>query len=69
MITVFLAGSYLIEKTFAIDGLGLLGFRALLDRDYDIIMGSLAITTILSLIGNLISDLVYALLDPRIRFK
>ena len=69
MITVFLAGSYLIETTFEIKGLGLLGFNALMGRDYDIIMGTLAISTILGLIGNLISDLVYALLDPRIRFK
>ena len=68
-ITVFLAGSFLIEKTFGIDGMGLLGYQALIDRDYDIIMGTAAISTVLGLLGNVISDIVYALVDPRIRFK
>ena len=69
IISVFLAGSYLIEKTFGIDGLGLLGYSALIDRDYDIIMGTLVISVFMTLVGNLISDLTYALVDPRIRFK
>jgi microcin C transport system permease protein len=69
IIGAFLAGSYLIEKTFGIDGIGLLGFNALLDKDYDIMMGFLVITVLIRLIGNLISDLTYALIDPRIRFK
>ena len=69
MIGVVLAGSYLIEKTFGIDGIGLLGFNALIDKDYNIMMGFLVIGVIIRLIGNLISDLTYALIDPRIRFK
>ena len=69
IIGVFLAGSYLIEKTFGIDGFGLLGFNALVDRDYDIMMGTLVIGVVIRLLGNLISDLTYALVDPRIRFK
>ena len=69
IIGAFLAGSYLIENTFGIDGIGLLGFNALLDKDYDIMMGFLVITVLIRLIGNLISDLTYALIDPRIRFK
>ena len=68
-IGVVLAGSYLIEKTFGIDGIGLLGFYALIDKDYNIMMGFLVIGVIIRLIGNLISDLTYALIDPRIRFK
>ena len=68
-IGLFLAGSYLIEKIFGIDGIGMLGFQALLDRDYNIIMGTLVITITIRLIGNLISDLTYAAIDPRIRFK
>ena len=64
-----LAGSYLIEKTFGIDGIGLLGFNALIERDYDIMMGTLAFGTIIGQIGNLISDIAYAIVDPRIRFK
>ena len=69
IIGVLLAGSYLLEKTFGIDGIGLLGFNALIDRDYDIMMGFLAISVFIRLLGNLISDLTYALVDPRIRFK
>ena len=69
MIGIFLAGSYLIEITFGIDGVGLLGFNALIDRDYDIMMGTLVIGVVVRLLGNLISDLTYALVDPRIRFK
>ena len=49
--------------------MGLLGYSALIDRDYDIIMGTLVISVFMTLVGNLISDLTYALVDPRIRFK
>ena len=69
LIGVLLAGNYLIEKTFDIDGIGLLGLNALLDKDYNIIMGFLVIGVMIRLLGNLISDLTYALIDPRIRFK
>ena len=56
-IGLFLAGSYLIEKIFGIDGIGLLTFKAIGTRDYGIIMGFLVIGTIIRLVGNLISDL------------
>ena len=69
LIGIFLAGSYLIELVFDLDGIGMLGLKALLDRDYNIIMGTLVLFTIVRLLGNLISDLTYALIDPRIRFK
>ena len=69
LIGIFLAGSYLIELVFDIDGIGMLGLKALFDRDYNIIMGTLVLFTIVRLLGNLISDLTYALIDPRIRFK
>ena len=69
MIGLFLSGSYLIESVFGIDGIGFLSLKALLDRDYNIIMGTLVIFTSVRLFGNLISDLTYALIDPRIRFK
>ena len=68
-IGLFLAGSYLIEKIFGIDGIGLLTFQAIGTRDYGIIMGFLVIGVLIRLFGNLISDLCYALIDPRIRFK
>lgn len=68
-IAVFFAGSFLIEKTFGIDGIGLLGFNALFERDYDIIMGGVVVGTIVGQLGNLLSDIAYAIVDPRIRFK
>lgn len=67
-ISLFLAGSFLIEKVFNIDGLGLLGFESLVERDYPIVLGVLVITTILGLLGNILSDLCVALVDPRVKF-
>ena len=66
---MFFGGSFLIEKTFGIDGIGLLGYSALVERDYDIMMGTTAFFTIVGLFGNLLSDIAYAIVDPRIRFK
>ncbi len=67
-ISMFLAGSFLIEKVFNIDGLGLLGFESLVERDYPIVLGVLVITTVLGLLGNILSDLCVALVDPRVKF-
>lgn len=68
-LSVFFAGSLLLEKIFQLDGIGLLGFNSVLSRDYNVIMGLLAIQAILMLIGNIISDIAYVLVDPRIDFK
>ena len=68
-ITMFFGGSFLIEKTFGIDGIGLLGYSALIERDYDIMMGTTAFFSMVGLFGALLSDIVYAIVDPRIRFK
>jgi microcin C transport system permease protein len=68
-ISLILAGSFLIEKVFNINGMGLLGYNSIIDRDYPVVMGILVITTILLLLGNIISDMIYAFVDPRIRFK
>lgn len=68
-ISMFLAGSFLIEKVFNIDGLGLLGFESLVERDYPIVLGVLVITTVLGLLGNILSDLCVALVDPRVKFE
>ncbi|MEO8446728.1 MAG: ABC transporter permease subunit [bacterium] len=68
-ISLVLAGSFLIEKVFNINGMGLLGYNSIIDRDYPVVMGILVISTILLLIGNIISDMIYAVVDPRIRFK
>ncbi len=69
IIGVVIAGSYLIEKVFNIDGFGKMGFQAILDRDYPITLGFLVIVVILRLVGNIVSDIALASVDPRIRFK
>lgn len=68
-ITFFLSGSFLIENIFDIDGFGLLGYKSLLDRDYPVVMGTLFLSALLMLVGNLLSDLAVALVNPRIRFN
>ena len=68
-ISVIVAGSFLIETVFNIDGIGLLGYKSVVQRDYPVVMGLLVVTTLLLLIGNILSDIIYALVDPRIRFK
>lgn len=67
-ISLLLSGSFLIETIFNIDGIGLLGFESVLERDYPVVMGILVISALLFLIGNILSDLCVALVDPRIRF-
>jgi microcin C transport system permease protein len=69
IIGVLLAGSYLIEVAFNIDGFGKMSYQAILDRDYPIIMGFLVISVMLRLIGNILSDVALATVDPRIRFQ
>jgi len=69
IISFILAGSYLIEKMFNINGFGLLGFNSLVRRDYPVVLGVIVIGSILRLTGNILSDVCYALIDPRIRFK
>lgn len=68
IITVFLAGSFLIENIFNIRGMGMLGYQALLARDYPVVMGVMALSAIASLVGNVLSDYIVSLVDPRIRF-
>ena len=67
-IGLIMAGSYLIEKVFNIDGLGYLGYTSVIDRDYAVVMGVLVFNTFLVLLGNVLSDILYVLVDPRIRF-
>jgi len=66
---IIMAGSYLIESVFNINGLGLLGYKAIVGRDYTIVMGILSINIMLTLLGNILSDILYAVIDPRIRFQ
>lgn len=68
-ISLILAGSFLIERVFNIDGMGYLGYTAILQRDYPVALGILVISSLLLLLGNIISDMIYVVADPRIRFK
>ncbi len=68
-ISAFFTGSLLIENIFSLDGLGLLGFRSVLDRDYPVVFANLYIFSLLGLVVNLISDLTYTWIDPRIDFE
>ncbi|MEH6551990.1 MAG: ABC transporter permease subunit [Pseudomonadales bacterium] len=67
-ISFILTGSFLIETIFNIDGFGLLGYESLVERDYPVVMGILVLSSILFLIGNILSDICVALVDPRVRF-
>ena len=65
-ISMFFTGSLLIEVMFSLNGLGLLGYDAILQRDYPVMFGTLYIFTLLGLLLNIISDITYTLVDPRI---
>lgn len=68
-IGLVMAGSYLVELVFNIDGIGYLGYTSIVERDYAVVMGILVINTVLVLVGNILSDVLYVLVDPRIRFS
>jgi microcin C transport system permease protein len=65
----FFSGSLLIETIFSLDGLGLLGFESVLNRDYPVVFATLYIFALIGLLVNLISDLTYTWIDPRIDFE
>ena len=67
-LSVFFAGSLLLETIFQLDGIGLLSYKSILARDYNVIMGLIFIQSALFLLGNVISDFAYVLVDPRIDF-
>ncbi len=67
--SLVLAGSFLIERVFNIDGMGYLGYTSILQRDYPVALGILVISSMLMLIGNILSDVIYVVVDPRIRFQ
>jgi microcin C transport system permease protein len=68
-IGAFFAGSLLIETIFSLDGLGLLGFESVVNRDYPVVFATVYIFSLLGLVINLISDLTYTWVDPRIDFE
>ncbi|MCK6593747.1 MAG: ABC transporter permease subunit [Bacteriovoracaceae bacterium] len=68
-LSIFFAGSLLLETIFQLDGMGLLGYKSILQRDYNVIMGLLFIQSLVMLVGKILSDIAYVLVDPRIDFE
>ena len=66
---ILFTGALLIEVIFSLDGLGLLGFEAVLRRDYPVIFGTLYMFSLLGLVLRLLGDLMYVVIDPRIDFE
>ncbi len=69
LIKMLFTGSLLIEVVFSLNGLGLLGYEAIMSRDYPVIFGTLYIFALLGLVLKLLSDITYSLVDPRINFE
>lgn len=67
-VTLLVTGSFLIETIFDINGFGLLGLSSIFDRDYPVVMGVVLLSSFLLLVGNILSDILVALVDPRVRF-
>ena len=65
----FFAGALLIETLFSLDGLGLLSYESIVQRDYPVVLGSLYLFTLIGLVVKLISDVLYVLVDPRVQFQ
>jgi microcin C transport system permease protein len=68
LFTVMFAGVILIERVFDIDGMGLLFYNSIVGRDYNVVMGIIVLTSILTMFGRLFADILYVVFDPRIRF-
>lgn len=68
-IASFFTGSLLIETIFSLDGMGLLAYQSVLNRDYPVVLGTLYFFTLIGLVSRLLSDLSYVFVDPRISFR
>lgn len=68
-ISIFFTGSLLIEVIFSLDGLGLLGYESIINRDYPVVLGTLYFYALIGLVATLIRDVVYVYVDPRISFE
>ena len=69
LVSMLFTGSLLIEVIFSLDGLGLLGFESIINRDYPVVFGTLFIFSLIGLTVNLLSDIMYHIVDPRIDFE
>ena len=68
-VSAFLTGSLLIEQIFSLDGMGLLGFEALVNRDYPVVFATVYIYALIATVLHVVSDFIYTLVDPRIDFE
>ncbi|MGF1501828.1 MAG: microcin C ABC transporter permease YejB [Paracoccaceae bacterium] len=68
-IGIFLSSSLIVETVFSLDGLGLLGYESVVNRDYPVVLGTLYLFGVIALVTKLISDLMYVWIDPRIDFE
>ena len=68
-VSAFFTGSILIETIFSLDGIGLLSYEAIIQRDYPVVMGTLFIFTLIGLLTKLFTDIMYVYVDPRIKFS
>jgi microcin C transport system permease protein len=68
-VSIFFTGSLLIEVIFSLDGLGLLGYESIINRDYPVVLGTLYIFSLIGLVMTIIRDITYVIIDPRINFE
>jgi microcin C transport system permease protein len=68
-ISLIVSGSFLVEMIFNVNGFGLLGYESVVQRDYPTVMGILVLSSLLFLLGNILSDVCVALVDPRVKFE
>lgn len=68
-VAIFFTGSLLIEVIFSLDGLGLLGYESIINRDYPVVLGTLYVFSLIGLVMTLIRDVTYVVIDPRINFE
>jgi microcin C transport system permease protein len=69
LVNILFTGALLIEIIFSLNGIGLLGFEAIVSRDYPIVMGTLFMFSLIGLVMHLVGDITYVLVDPRIDFE
>lgn len=67
--TLMFAGALLIEKVFDIDGMGLLYYNSMVNRDYNVVLGIIFLSSLMAMLGRLFSDILYTIVDPRIKFN
>jgi len=68
LVTLLVTGSFLIERVFDINGFGLLFYESAIDRDYPVVLGTTLLSALLIMLGNIVSDLAVAMVDPRVKF-